>query len=307
VRSESRLDRLGGPVVVFGVLGLLLGLAAVPFVWGAVTAPGGTVAVVEVHGTITTDSATPVIDALRDARRNDSVEAVVLDINSPGGSAAASEQLYLAVKRTAGTMPVVASVTGTAASGGYYTAAPADRMYVSPASAVGSVGVRAVVPPEGEPAGEITSGPDKATTATEAEIRRRVEALQRAFVGAVFTERNNSITLTREQLGNAKLYSGARGVELGLADRIGGIDTAIDRAASQADLDDYRVERRVTAQPSAIPGLGLDAGGQTAGTEATFDYRGVDTTQYLMLHGQIEEPEPDSPTVGTTREVSTDD
>ncbi|WP_197409767.1 ATP-dependent Clp protease proteolytic subunit, partial [Haloferax profundi] len=105
-----------------------------PTVWERATGPDGTVAVIEMHGTITGDTATVVVDNLREARQNDSIEAVVLDINSPGGAASASEQLYLAVKRTQQEMPVVTSVTGMAASGGYYMTAPADHIYVTPAS-----------------------------------------------------------------------------------------------------------------------------------------------------------------------------
>src|SRR6056297_1567 len=211
LRDRSRSEQL---LIVCGVAGLLVGAAFAPAVWDRATEPEGTVAVVEMHGTITGDTATVVTDNLREARQNDSIEAVVLDVNSPGGTAAASEQLYLAVKRTQREMPVVASVTGMAASGGYYMTAPADAVYVTPASGVGSVGVRAVIPSDGTPPGEIVTGPDKGSTSTNAEVRRRVEALRRAFVGSVMQERNESLDLSASELSYAKVYSGARGVEV---------------------------------------------------------------------------------------------
>ncbi len=286
--SPSLLDRLGGPLVVFAVIGLLVGGALVPYAWTAATASDGTVAVVEMHGTITGDTATAAIDDLREARRNESIEAVVLDINSPGGAASASEQLYLAVKRTQKEMPVVVSVTGVAASGSYYMSAPADKIFVSPASAVGSVGVRAVVPPQGAPDGEITTGPDKGSTATTAEARRRVETLRRAFVGAVMSERGDTLELSSQELSYAKVYSGTRSVELGLADDIGGIDAAISDAARRADLGDYEIVRMKSPSPSVLSQIGLNTSGQPrATTEMTFEYTGVDTTQYLMLHGKL--------------------
>lgn len=281
-------------IAIAGVIGLLVGAAVAPTVWERTTGPDGSVAVIEMHSTITGDTASEVIDNLREARQNESIQAVVLDINSPGGTAAASEQLYLAVKRTQQEMPVVTSVTGLAASGGYYMTAPVDHIYVTPASTVGSVGVRATVPAEGAPTGEIITGPDKGSTATRTEVRQRVEALRRAFVGTVMSERNDSIQLTASELSYAKVYSGARGVELGLADSIGSLDTAIQDAASRAGLSGYTVVRMESPQPNLLSQLGLQADSQntaTAGTQATFGYSGVETTQYLMLHGSISGPQ----------------
>ncbi|MFB6085034.1 MAG: S49 family peptidase [Halorientalis sp.] len=277
-RDPGLLDRLGGPVVVFGVVGLLVGAALVPYAWGASTGPDGTVAVVEIHGTIDGDTAAAAMADLREARQNESIEAVVLDVNSRGGLASVSEQLYLAVKRTSEQMPVVVAVTGAALSGGYYASVPADSIYVTPASTVGSVGVRAVVPPQGAPDNQITTGPDKTTTATHAEARRRVEALRRAFVGSVLAERNTS--LSAAELSYAKVYSGTEGVDLGLADRIGGLDAAISAAADRAGLSDYETVRMESPTASPLSQLGLNASG-----DGTVD---VDTTRYLMLHGQLD-------------------
>jgi len=293
LRDRPRSEQL---LIVCGVAGLLVGAAFAPIVWDRATEPEGTVAVVEMHGTITGETATAVTDNLREARQNDSIDAVVLDINSPGGTAAASEQLYLSVKRTQQEMPVVTSVTGMAASGGYYMTAPADHIYVTPASSVGSVGVRALVPAGGAPPGEITTGPDKGSTATDAETRRRVETLRRAFVGSVVEERNETLELTASELSYAKLYSGARGVEVGLANSVGGIDAAINDAATQASLSRYDVVRMESPQPSILGQLGLSTTDQTVagsavGAQPTFDYRGVDTVQYLMLHGSVEVPQ----------------
>ncbi|MFB6179631.1 MAG: S49 family peptidase [Halorientalis sp.] len=287
--SAGLLDRAGGPIVVFAALGLVVSAGFAPMAWQAATAPDGTVAVIEMHGTITSQTATAAIDDLREARHNDSIRAVVLDVNSPGGAASASEQLYLAVKRTKKVMPVVVSVTGLSASGSYYTSVPADKIYVTPASTVGSVGVHAVVPPQGVPSGDIVTGPDKASTSTRAEARRRVESLHRAFVDAVMAERSDKLELSRQQLSYAKVYSGTRAVKLGLADEIGGIDTAINDAANQAGLSEYETTRMKSPKQGLLSQIGLNASsGAQPTTQTTFDYTGVDTTQYLMLHGQIQ-------------------
>ncbi|GAD52593.1 LOW QUALITY PROTEIN: protease IV-like [Halarchaeum acidiphilum MH1-52-1] len=289
-RDRSRLGRL---VLVGAVVGLLVGAAVAPTVWNRTTGPDGTVAVIELHSTITSDTADAVIDNLREARRNDSIEAVVLDVDSPGGAAAASEQLYLAVKRTREVMPVSTSVTGMAASGGYYTSVASDAIYVTPASSVGSVGVLATIPTQGVPSGEIVSGPDKGSTSTVPEVRRRVEALRRAFVGSVMAERGDALSLTESELSHAKLYSGAKGVQIGLADAVGGIDTAIQDAAERAGLSDYRVVRMESPTPSVLSQLGLSAdaaSGGSASASATFGDQGVETVHYLMIHGSVAGP-----------------
>ncbi|WP_336034255.1 S49 family peptidase [Halobacterium yunchengense] len=286
-------DRARGAVrattLAFVVVGIVVGAAAAPYAWSYADQPDGTVAVVELHGTITGETATGVVDNLREARQNDSVEAVVLDVDSPGGTASASEQLYLAVKRTAAEMPVVTSVTGTAASGSYYAAVPSDDIYVTPASVVGSVGVRATLPDASVPEGQVVTGPDKNAGATHDEVRQRVETLRRAFVGSVFAERGDRIDLTREEVSHAKVYAGATGVQNGLADDVGGVDAAVAAAAADAGLGDYDVARMDAPQPSVLSQLGLSAedAPEVPSTEQVFEYRGVDTVQYLMLHGTI--------------------
>lgn len=277
-------------MLVFVVVGLVVGVALAPYAWNYATQPEGTVAVVEIQGSITGETASGVVQNLREARQNDSIQAVVLDVDSPGGAASASEQLYLAVKRTAAEMPVVTSVTGTAASGSYYAAIPSDDIYVTPASVVGSIGVRATLPGGGVPAGEVVTGPDKGSGSTEDGVRQRVETLRRAFVGSVMAERGDTLDLTREEVSHAKVYSGAEGVNVGLADEIGGIDATIAAAASDADLDDYEVTRMEAPQPSLLSQFGLSAeeAPDSVTTEQVFEYRGVDTVQYLMLHGTIE-------------------
>jgi protease-4 len=243
------------------------------------TQPDGSVAVVSVQGTISSTSADPVIDNLREARQNDSIRAVVLDVNSGGGTVAASEALYLAVRRTAAVMPVAATVDDIAASGAYYTVLPSDRIYVKPGSVVGSVGVRATVPGQGVPANEIVTGPDKNGGGTEGDTRQRVEEMRRAFVGSVTEHRD--LAVSAERLSYAKVYSGARGVNLGFVDRVGGRSAAVQFAATEAGLDDYRVVER--GQLSGIPGLF----GSNETAAAALLPEGVSRTVYLMYYGEI--------------------
>ena len=109
--------------------------------------PPGRVAIVRLYGPILgggrTADTVELIQRLRDSRR---VPAVVLDIDSPGGSAAASDDLFLALQRLAAKKPLVAAIRGTGASGSYLAAMAAHRVLASPMAVVGSIGVISVGP-----------------------------------------------------------------------------------------------------------------------------------------------------------------
>lgn len=231
---------------LYVTLGVVVGVIAAPFLAGG-TGPAqpqtdGTVAIVPVEGSIDGESAAQVTAMLAEARQDPSVKAVVLVSNSGGGGAAASEELYFSAKRTEAKMPVVASVDAGAASGAYYTIAPADHIYVKPSSTVGSIGVLAQLPQDVEPNDIIgTTGPNKLSGSDSREFLYILESLQRAFVGAVFEQRGDTLQLSRAQLEQARVYSGGQAVNNGLADSIGDRTAAVQRAAEMAGLDDYRV------------------------------------------------------------------
>jgi len=208
-----------------------------------------TVKVITLRGPTGDANVNEASEALREARTNGSVEAVVLRIDSPGGPVDSSEELYLAVNRTAAEMPVVAYVEGSAASGGYYGIAPADEIYVKPSSSVGSVGVAVQVPlsfiKQAEQQSErfVRSGPDKGQIDRD-RIRQDIEQLQRSFIGTVFLHRGDDIELTREEVASGRTYLGAQAVQYGLADGVGDLDAAIEAAADRAegiDGDQYDV------------------------------------------------------------------
>jgi len=100
----------------------------------------GNVAVVEVLGGIFDSK--PIVEKLRDLKKNDDVKAVVLRIDSPGGSVSASQEIFEAVKDFKSKKPIVASMGTVAASGGYYIAAPASKIVANPGTITGSIGVR---------------------------------------------------------------------------------------------------------------------------------------------------------------------
>jgi protease-4 len=273
-------------VVVALVAALLFGAALAPVAYDATRddGPDGSVAVVSLSGPIGSSSADATVEDLREVRRNDSVEAVVLDVNSPGGGVAASERLYLAVARLAEAKPVVASAGSQAASGGYYAMLPAERVYVLPSSIVGSVGAFAQTGPP-LPDSVIRSGPDKASSTTR-QTRRQVEAIQESFLDSVFEHRGDRLELTREELAHAKVYRGTRAVSLGVADEVGTIGDAIAYAAEQAGVESYDVYRK-ESQRRGLVFLQSSANGSVVVERDTLGYEGVETTQFYLLHGRV--------------------
>lgn len=242
-RFRHFLGRLTRSWILFAVLGLVVGLLVAPVAFNVGSTAPGTVAVIPIEGGIDGASASGVSAQLKKARSDPSIDAVVLVSNSPGGGASASETLYLEVSRTAEQMPVVASVDAMAASGAYYAVAPADHIYTKPSSLVGSVGVFVTTPADPQPIDEVVaSGPKKLSGGNERDWSYKTESLRRAFVGAVFASRGDELTISRTELSEANLFTGAQAVTNGMADEIGGSGEAIREAARRAGLDDYRVK-----------------------------------------------------------------
>lgn len=230
--------------LVVVALGLVVGLLVAPVTSDLVTTPvSGQVAVIPLQGSIDGSNAASTVARLEEARQNPRVKAVVLQVNSGGGGATAGEEIYLAVRETADEMPVVVSVDAMGASAAYFAAAPADEILVKPATLIGSVGTIFIAPTPIDPvSGVVITGPNKLTGADLREWQHKVESVQNAFVEAVYYHRGDRLELTREELAYGKLYSGPEAVRNGVADRIGGLQDAVDRAATLAGLTTYGVE-----------------------------------------------------------------
>ena len=277
---------------VLAIVALLIGAAVAPYAVAVAEGNENHVVVVNIDEPITGASAQDTVQELRELRQNGSVKAVVLNVNSPGGGAAASESMYVAVKRLEAEKPVYTSVGDTAASGAYYTAIPSDGIFVTPGSLVGSVGVRSTVPPSGLPSG-VTTGPDKAGLMTQEEYYAAIESMQRSFVGSVMQERGENLTVSRETVAEATVFIGGRAVNTGYADELGTTEDAIAAAAADAGVSNYQVSYRDPAEPQA---LGLLASARSDVTNRTvtveqsaFDDNGVDRIRFLMLFGTIED------------------
>jgi len=205
-------------------------------------------------GTIGGDSTARLI---RQARLDKDIQAVVLRVDSPGGSVLASEHIYREVQalRAAG-KPVVVSMGDLAASGGYYISAPADEIWASPATLTGSIGIFAIIPTIDKTLGKIGVSVDGVGTtplAAQMRIDRPLGQEARALLQSqiergyeVFLSRvANGRKKTRDQvdaIAQGRVWAGVDGKRLGLVDNLGSFDDATKAAARRAKLTDYDVE-----------------------------------------------------------------
>jgi protease IV len=194
--------------------------------------------------------------ALREARRDTTVKAIVFRVNSPGGSALASEIIWREVELAAREKPVVVSMGDVAASGGYYIAAPATRIVSSPQTITGSIGVYGMLLDASDFLNEklgITVDVVKTNefadigslfrpvTPAEREILQAgVEDVYRIFTERVAEGRNMEVAQV-DEIGQGRVWSGANARELGLVDEFGGLKRAIEIAAMEAGIETYRI------------------------------------------------------------------
>ena len=298
--SDGTPDRQTIAYVVAVVAALVVGgllLPYVTFVTGsAAREQADAVAVVELEGPINAGVAERVRERLRAVRRNDSVKAVVLRVNSPGGTVPATETIYYAVNRTAAEKPVVASVAGAAASGGYFSILPADHIYATPGSPVGSVGVIGLSPGPDGVSTQIVSGADKRTGGTAADFRAQLESVKREFVNTVFANRGDDLTLSRARLADAKVYIGARAAENGLVDDVGSRADAIAHAADLAGLDSYVVQSAPNRGPVAVRLVEGQANGSV--DPEYFGFANIERPRILLLYGTLDQEEREVTTSG---------
>lgn len=194
---------------------------------------------------------------LRKLRKDDRVKAVVLRVNSPGGSALASDIIAREVELTKKVKPIVVSMGDYAASGGYYIAALADTIFAEQATLTGSIGVFGLIPnfknllnnklgirfdqvKTGKYA-DLMASPDRPLTAEEKSIiQLEVNRIYDTFLGRVAKGRGLSVAQV-DSIGQGRVWTGQQALEIGLVDRIGGLDAAIASAAAKAKLRNYRL------------------------------------------------------------------
>lgn len=236
--SVWRLAAIGLVVVLVLGSGAMAGLFA-----------GDRVAVLPVHGVIIGDPA--LVKALDALRKDDRVKGVILDIDSPGGGTAASEELFVKIRELASKKPVVAQMGTLAASGGYVTAIAADHIIARRNTITGSIGVlfqsmefSGLFETVGVGVDQITSGPRKGEPSIHKPLSEAGRSALRAvvldsydwFVGLV-ADRRGMDRAEAVALADGRVYSGGQALEAGLVDAIGGEDEAVAWMEAERDVE----------------------------------------------------------------------
>lgn len=223
-----------------------------------------TIAVVPVEGTLIpgesiqgSAGSETIVDQLTEAMESDAA-AIVLRINSGGGSVFASEEIRTKVQEISKAgVPVVSSMGGAAASGGYWIAAETDQIWALPTTITGSIGAFSVFPTiegvfdyfgatvDGVGTTNMASGFDPAQPLDENTRRifqAMIDGIYNEFLGLVASGRDMTVEQV-DAIAGGKVWIGRQAVEIGLVDELGGLNDAIKAAAELAGLDDYKAER----------------------------------------------------------------
>lgn len=262
VTAPPRKSRTG--MFVFGALsGCVLGIGILVVI-GMMIAAAGTnttdfslgddkVAVIPIEGTIM--ESRDIMEAIERNAENDHIRAIVIRINSPGGSVSPSQEIYSAIRRARkdSGKPIVASLDSVAASGGYYIAAACDRIVANPGSITGSIGVImqwfdmkdlvqwAKLKPETITSGALKDAGSPFRQLTEAErqyFQQIVSQLHSQFVRDVAEGRKGKMTPAEvANVADGRVFTGEEAVRLKLVDELGTIDDAVRTAGKLAGIE----------------------------------------------------------------------
>jgi protease-4 len=237
-----------------------------------------TVAVVYVEGTILPGEAeaspfapatgafsTTIRKALDKAAKEPAVKAVVLRVDSPGGSALASEIILDSTKRVAGRKPLIVSMGNVAGSGGYYVSCGAEAIFADAGTITASIGVlggklvttgmwdKLGVNWHAEQRGDMAAMMSTATPFSDSErakLRHHLDTIYEVFKKHVTEARGNRLTKPIDEIAGGRVFTGRQALNLGLVDKLGGFEEAIKAAAQRAGLSEYDI--RVIPEPPTI-------------------------------------------------------
>ena len=197
------------------------------------------------------------IEAIQKIAEDDKIKAVVLRVNSPGGSANASDQILYELDQLRKKKPVVVSFGDVAASGGYYIAQSSERIFANPNTITGSIGVLGMIPNVKKLANNVGLTTDIVKTNANADqlksltnplskdaenlMMRSVELTYNQFVNHIVKNRKMTFEAV-DKIGGGRVWSGQKAKELGLVDEFGSLQDAINYTAKLVKLDQYKTE-----------------------------------------------------------------
>jgi protease-4 len=195
------------------------------------------------------------VKTLESLAQDDWVKAIVLRVNSPGGSALTSELIWRAIENAKQSKPVIASMGNVAASGGYYISTGADYIFADPMTITGSIGVFATLPNAAAFVKDIGISPQTVTTHPNAmgyslyqplsqnfeqQLKKGVQFTYDTFKNRVMQGRSLSVEAV-ENLAQGRVWTGKQALENGLVDALGDLEDAIAMASEKANIESYNV------------------------------------------------------------------
>ncbi len=281
---------------VFIFLGIIVGLFFLLLIFRSMsggTSIGPKVAVIDIIGIITKSEET--IKLIHTYRDDPSIKAIVIRIDTPGGSVAPVQEIYSELQKV--DKPIVASMGGTAASGGYYLACAADTIMANPGTLTGSIGVimqftrmKGLYDKIGLEHHVIKSGEFKDTGSPFRELTEKEQAVLQTTVNSVYNQFVDTIFEARKsllsrpeivELADGRIFSGQQARDAKLLDRIGNLPEAIELAGELANIDGKpRVIRKQKKASLLEQLLGIK---QTPALDEMFRFPGVTFRYELNL------------------------
>jgi protease IV len=217
---------------------------ALPLVIGILIAsaiPKPVIGIIRLNDAISAYTAQDMITQIKYAIEHPEIRAVVLALNSPGGTVVDTEAVYMELTRLREKKPVVTAVNGMAASGAYYLSVNTDYIYAKPTSLVGNIGVIGYLPTAPSIFEDIIStGPYKLWGSARDEDMRQIEMIKEGFFEAVTLGRGDRIKVGPEVVLSGKIWVGNEAVRLGIADELGTETDALEKAAELAHVANYK-------------------------------------------------------------------
>jgi len=198
-----------------------------------------------------------ITEALRDARDDDKVKAIVLRVNSPGGSALTSDIIWREIELAKEEKPVVVSMGNVAASGGYYIAVGADKIFAEPTTITGSIGVFGTVPNMTGLAEDVGINAEQVGTNKNSVeyslfepmtddfrnlVQESIESTYDTFLKRVAQGRDISVA-EADSMAQGRVWSGVDAQRIGLIDELGNLEAAVAEAANMAELEEYGIKK----------------------------------------------------------------
>ena len=234
--------------------------------------------------------------AIRKAKEDDKVKAIVLRVDSPGGSALVSDIIWREVELAKESKPVVVSMGNVAASGGYYIAAGANKIFAEPTTITGSIGVFGTIPNMAELADDIGINAEQVGTNKNSVdyslfepmtdefrvvVQEGVEDVYEIFLSRVAAGRGITIA-EADSIAQGRVWSGVDAKRLGLVDELGNLEDAIAEAANMAELEEYGI-KKLPRYKSGFEKLMEDLGGVSTEAKQSFIEEEIGQETYSIL------------------------